>query len=523
MTHGSYPDIQTVGAPVEALESESMSNRENLAGRSKVMSDVPHVGSMTLSVIVPVYNERYLIRESLRRVLSVHVDGISSIEVIVVDDCSTDGTREILREFVRENPGRIRLFEQAQNQGKGAALRHGIAEATGDLIVFQDADLEYDPRDYARLVRPFFEDGADVVYGSRFASADRRRVLYYRHALGNHLLTTLTNWVTDLTLTDMETCYKMFRSRLLKSIPIRSNRFGIEPEITVKVAKRNCRIFEVPVSYNGRTYREGKKITWKDGVSALNTIFRFWLQDDLYTDDQYGGQILTSLERTQRFNQWMAETLLPHIGSRVLEIGAGIGNISSWLMPRDRFVASDVNPFYLEYLSNMALHRPYMDVMRIDLQDGSTFATIQNQFDTIVCLNVLEHVADPLLALRNMSSALVEGGRLVLYVPQGQWLYSSLDEALDHRCRYSPESLRQELESTGFTVERLTGFNHVSAPGWYLNGKILKRRHLSRGQLKMFDLAVPVLRRLDHLSPLPPLGLVAVARKGARAAAAPAA
>ena len=500
-----------------------MSNRENLGGPLKALPIARSVDSMTLSVIVPVYNERYLVRESLRRVLNVRVDGISSIEVIVVEDCSTDGTREILREFVRDNPGSIKLFEQAQNQGKGAAIRHGITQATGDLIVFQDADLEYDPRDYARLVRPFFEDGADVVYGSRFASADRRRVLYYRHALGNHLLTMLTNWVTDLTLTDMETCYKMFRSSLLKSIPIRSNRFGIEPEITVKVAKRNCRIFEVPISYNGRTYREGKKITWKDGVSALNTILRFWLQDDLYVDDQYGGSILTSLERTQRFNQWMAETLLPHIGSRVLEIGAGIGNISSWLMPRDRFVASDINPFYLEYLSNMALHRPYMDVMRIDLQDGSTFAPIQKEFDTIVCLNVLEHVADPLVALRNMSSALVDGGRLVLYVPQGQWLYSSLDEALDHRCRYSPETLRQELEATGFTVERLTGFNHVSAPGWYLNGKILKRRHLSRGQLKMFDMAVPLLRRLDHLSPLPPLGLVAVARKGARAAAAPAA
>src|SRR6188474_1691004 len=256
-----------------------MSNRESLAGHSTVMSDVRPVGSMTLSVIVPVYNERYLVRELLRRVLSVHVDGISSIEVIVVDDCSTDGTREILREFVRENPGRVRLFEQAQNQGKGAALRHGIAEATGDLIVFQDADLEYDPRDYARLVKPFVEDGADVVYGSRFLPSERRRVLDFRHTLGNSFLTALSNWFTDLHFTDMETCYKMFRARLLKSIPIRSNDFALEPEITAKVAKRECRVFEVPISYLGRTYREGKKIGWRDGFKALSAMVRFWLID----------------------------------------------------------------------------------------------------------------------------------------------------------------------------------------------------------------------------------------------------
>lgn len=468
---------------------------------------------LTLSVVIPVYNERYLVRELLRRVLAVDVQGISALEVVMVDDCSTDGTRDVLRELAREHADRVRLVEQPHNQGKGAAIRRGIQETRGDLVVFQDADLEYDPRDYARMVLPFLEDDADVVFGSRYAAADRRRVLYFRHTLLNKLLTFVTNALTDLTLTDMETCYKMFRSRLLKSIPIRSNRFGIEPELTIKVAKRNCRIFEVPVSYNGRTYREGKKITWKDGIAALGTIFHFWIEDDLYEQDEYGSHILVSLERTRRFNRWMAEALLPNMGARVLEIGAGIGNISSWLMPRDRFVASDINPFYLDYLANLALNRPYMEVMRIDLHDPSTFDAIQNQFDTIVCLNVLEHVPDPLIALRNMNSALQMGGRALIYVPQGPWLYSSLDVALGHRCRYTPDALRRELEATGFQVESLTGFNHASAPGWYFNGKIMGRSHLSRWQLKAFDVAVPLLRRLEPINPLPPLGLIGVARK----------
>ena len=211
---------------------------------------------MKLSILVPVYNERYLVRELLRRVLAVEIAGITELEVVVVDDGSTDGTRDLLRALAAAEP-RLRYFEHERNGGKGAAIRTGIAAASGDLIVFQDADLEYDPRDFARMVKPFLEDGADVVYGSRFLASDRRRVLYFRHTLGNRMLTFLSNLFTDLNLTDMETCYKMFRGPLLKSIPIRSRDFAIEPELTAKIAKRECRVFEVQISYLGRTYREG--------------------------------------------------------------------------------------------------------------------------------------------------------------------------------------------------------------------------------------------------------------------------
>lgn len=228
-----------------------------------------------LSVVVPVYNERFLVAELVHRVLAVSAPEIRELELLLVDDGSKDGSLDILRGLAAEHPDRIRLLEQGKNQGKGAAIRRGIAEATGDLILFQDADLEYDPRDYPRLIRPFLEDGADVVYGSRFLPSERRRVLNYRHTLGNQMLTRFSNWLTDLNLTDMETCYKVFRRETLEGMKLESNRFGIEPELTAKVVKRGARIYEVPISYRGRTYAEGKKIGWKDGFSAIWAIFKY--------------------------------------------------------------------------------------------------------------------------------------------------------------------------------------------------------------------------------------------------------
>jgi glycosyltransferase involved in cell wall biosynthesis/phospholipid N-methyltransferase len=479
-----------------------------------VNETIPPAG-VRLSVIVPVYNERFLVAELVNRVLAVSAPEIRELELLLIDDGSKDGSLDILRRLAAEHPDRIRLLEQGKNQGKGAAIRRGIAEATGDLILFQDADLEYDPRDYPRLIRPFLEDGADVVYGSRFLPSERRRVLNFRHTLGNQMLTRFSNWLTDLNLTDMETCYKVFRAPLIKSIPIRSNDFAMEPEITAKVAKRECRIFEVPISYLGRTYREGKKIGWKDGFKAFRTMVKYHLIDDIYAEDEYGSHILHSLERAQNFNQWMADAIEPYVGARVLEIGAGIGNITTWLLPRDFYLASDINPHYLDYLKNLSLGKPYLNVARLDLEQPQDFAPWMSKFDTVVCLNVLEHVRDPLLALRNMYDALAPGGRLVLYVPQGQHLYSSLDEVLGHRCRYSKEMLAGELRSTGFEVEELRDFNHFGVPGWLLNGKILKRRHFSRNQLKLFNVLAPAIRRVDNLIPGAGLGIIAVSKKPA--------
>jgi glycosyltransferase involved in cell wall biosynthesis len=475
--------------------------------------EAPAAPPLTLSIVVPVLDERYLVEACLARLFAVELPDVTARELVVVDDGSTDGTAEVLERIAAAAPHPVHLLRHERTRGKGAAVRTGVAAATGDLIVIQDADLEYDPRDLARLVRPFLEDGADVVYGSRFLASDKRRVLYFRHALGNRIVTLLSNLFTDLNLTDVETCYKMFRAPLLESIPLRSDDFRFEPEITAKVAKRHCRIFEVPISYVGRTYEEGKKIRWTDGVKACLAILRYALVDDIYREDDYGSHILVELERARRFNRWIADSIRPWVGDRVLEIGAGIGNITSWLVPRERYLASDINPHYLHYLRNFAAGKPYLEVAHLDLGDAAGFASFAGQFDSVVCLNVLEHVADPLLALRNMHRALCEGGRLILYVPRSQRLYSTLDEVLGHRCRYDEAMLRRELGSTGFEVEAMRTFNRAAVPGWWWNGKVLRRRTFSRLQLKLYDLATPTLRRVDRFLPWPGLGFLVSAVK----------
>jgi len=251
---------------------------------------------LRLSVLVPVYNEEEVVEESLRRLLSLEHFLISNLEVIVVDDRSTDGTWEILKRLATEDD-RIVLFQNERNLGKGGALRTAIAHATGDVAVPHDADLECNPTDIPSLLVPFAKERADVVYGSRYLPGNPyRRVLGKRHTAINKVLTSLTNWLTDLNLSDMETCYKAVRTDLLKSIPLRSNDFRFEVEITFKLAKREVRMFEVPIHYSPRSHAEGKKMRAKDGILALICMLRFWLTDDHYFKDQSGSPVLSESE-----------------------------------------------------------------------------------------------------------------------------------------------------------------------------------------------------------------------------------
>ena len=268
--------------PVIVPESDGWSRDDRLRQAQRLLGDAacrqlglyPIPPGFRLSVVIPVYNEEQWIAKVVERVQAVPIPK----EIIIIDDCSTDGTRAIIERLKEEN---IRFLYQPVNQGKGAALRLGIKQARGDVIVIQDADLEYDPAEYPRLIQPILDNRADVVYGSRFIG-DSHRVLYFWHSIANSMLTMMSNMFTNLNLTDMETCYKVFRREVVQGMNLKSNRFGFEPEVTAKIAKKknpSWRIYEVPISYSGRTYEEGKKIGLKDAFQAFFCIVRYWLAD----------------------------------------------------------------------------------------------------------------------------------------------------------------------------------------------------------------------------------------------------
>jgi glycosyltransferase involved in cell wall biosynthesis len=467
---------------------------------------------MLLSILIPVYNERTVVERSLSLVLNAPLPEYMDRELVIVDDCSTDGTSEILDRLAASEP-RIRLFRQPVNQGKGAAVRTAIQKAQGDFCLVQDADLEYDPSEYMRLLRPLLDGNADAVFGSRYLVSDQTRLLPYWHTVINKTLTLLSNIFSNLNVSDMETCYKVFRTDLLKSIPIRSNRFGFEPEITMKCSKRKLRVYEVPISYHGRTYEEGKKIGWKDGVKALGVILYFWVVDDMY-EANYGRGLLNSLTGTPQYLTWLTRVLRPHLGDRVLEIGAGLGNLTGRLMARKlQYVAGEGDALYLHALRNRFLRTPNVTVCELHPEEPADYLPGTAQFDTALCVNVLESVKDPVAVLASLRACLVPGGSVLVLVPQGKGLYGSLDQGMGHLRRFSREELGQFLGQTGFEIERMYQLNKIGALSWWIFGKLLGRKTISRPALKLFDKTVWFWRRVDGLLPWPGLSLVAVARR----------
>jgi SAM-dependent methyltransferase len=282
--------------------------------------------------------------------------------------------------------------------------------------------------------------------------------------------------------------------------------------LTIKLAKRNARIYEVPISYHGRTYLEGKKIGLRDAVAAVAVILRYWLSNDIYKHT--GPEILEAFSGAMNFNRWMADVIRPYVGKSVLEIGAGIGNLSRFLVPRrKRYVATDVDEEHLRRVASLFHHRPNFEVRACDLGKAEDFRELQAVVDTVVCLNVLEHVEDDEAGARHMFEALQSGGRAIVLVPQGQWAYGKIDQALGHYRRYSVAQLRERLTAAGFVVEDVLRFNRISLPGWYLNGRLLGRDTISAWQLKIFDQTVWLWRALDRWLPWPSTSIIAIARK----------
>jgi glycosyltransferase involved in cell wall biosynthesis len=469
---------------------------------------------MKLSVLMPCFNERATIREIVARVLAVDLSPVEK-ELIIVDDGSTDGTREILAELEREPC--VRVVLQQKNQGKGAAVARALRESSGDFVIIQDADLEYDPREYSLLLQPILDGHADVVYGSRFLGSPRgHRVLYFWHSIGNKLLTLMSNAVTNLNLTDMETCYKMLVRDVADRLDLQSKDFGIEPEITCKIARMRSRVYEVPISYHGRTYEEGKKIGFKDAVKAAWVLMRYARWEAPAHD--VGAITLRRMATLDPYNRWLHERFEHFLGDRILEVGAGVGNQTRFFVgERSLVIASDIEPHYLRELTARFGDRSNVriDSFKLPLSADARDRLADAKIDTIVCLNVLEHIEHDEQTLREFAAVLPPDGHLVLLVPAMKALYGTLDEHLSHFRRYSPEELRTKLEEAGFDVETLRFLNRPAVPGWWLNSRVLKRRVMPKGQLRFFKWIMPVLKLEERNPPSFGLSLLALSKRRA--------
>jgi 2-polyprenyl-3-methyl-5-hydroxy-6-metoxy-1,4-benzoquinol methylase len=452
---------------------------------------------------MPCYNEVTTIKIVAERVLeSPYV-----LELVIVDDGSTDGTLEAARGI--EDP-RVRVFAQSVNLGKGAALRRGFASATGQYVIVQDADLEYDPAEYPTVLAPLLDGSADVVFGSRFHTHRPRRVLYYWHAVGNRFLTTMSNMFTNLNLSDMETCYKAFRAEVLRDIVIEEDRFGFEPEITAKVARGGWRVYEVGISYSGRTYAEGKKIGWRDGVRATYGIVRYsavWerLRSRLTwrevaapagfdAADAELATVLDSLGDARNYNKWIYDLCAPHLGEDVLEIGAGHGELTEHLRRGRRLTATDASPRCVA-----ALETRFADDVSVEVrQCTGTSLDEHRRWDSAVLVNVLEHIDDDIEALRDLGSQLRAGGRVVVFVPAFESLRSDFDRRIGHRRRYRKSTLVEALDKAGLRVIDARYVNSVGAIAWWTLARQLRQTPTQSWSVRVYDkLGVPLVRRYE--------------------------
>ena len=460
-----------------------------------------------LAVVVPCYNEAATVGRLLARVLA----SPWVAEVVVVDDGSDDGTGAAVAAVA--DP-RLRYLRQPRNLGKGAALRRGFAEVTSEYVVVQDADLEYDPDQYGALLQPLEDGRADAVYGSRFLSGGSHRVLYFWHSVGNKLLTLLSNMATNLNLTDMETCYKCFRREVIQAIDIEEDRFGFEPEITAKLARAKVRLYEVGISYDGRTYEEGKKIGWRDGFRALWCIAKYngvardgrVVEHQPAAFDEADSQlhtVLDSLRDAGRYQAWIASMCEPYLGASCLEVGAGAGDMSELFAAHAKVTATDVSPHWLT-----SLHERFADgrveVAELDLLDAAAGAG--RTWDSVAMVNVLEHLPDDRAALACLRDRLEPGGHVILFVPAFEALYSRFDHLVGHYRRYTRRHLSGLLRQSGFDVVEARYVNAVGAAAWWVLARQLRQVPTDSRAVKLYDRAVvPWLSRLEARA-RPPVG-----------------
>jgi SAM-dependent methyltransferase len=329
--------------------------------------------------------------------------------------------------------------------------------------------------------------------------------------MGNKLLTALSNMANDINLTDMETCYKAVRADVLHHLRLISDRFGIEPEITARLARYGARIYEVPISYHGRTYAEGKSIGWRDGVQALWLIFKFRFIDNKSSEDS-GHVTLESLSAAPGVAKWTIEQFRAHLGSRVFEAGSGMGNLTAQLLDRESLVVADIDERHLRSIEKRFGHLENIKAVRGDLQDPGFYEGLPGEFDSVLCVNVLEHLDDPDVAVSEFYKATRPGGKVLVLVPAHEWLFSEADTALGHRTRYTETTLRQLLDDAGYVVEDLYQFNRLGVLGWYTN-KVFRRTEIAPWQARLFAFLLPLARLVDRLAFLPGLSLIAIGKR----------
>jgi 2-polyprenyl-3-methyl-5-hydroxy-6-metoxy-1,4-benzoquinol methylase len=459
-----------------------------------------------LAVVMPCYNERADVGTILDRVLA----SPWVAEVVVVDDGSDDGTGGVLAGI---DDRRVRVLTQPMNLGKGAALRRGFREVTAPYVVVQDADLEYDPADFGDLLEPLLAGRADAVFGSRFLSGRPRRVLYYWHSVGNRMLTTLSNAFTNLNLTDVETCYKAFRREVIQSIDLEEDRFGFEPEVTAKVAKAGWRVYEVGISYAGRTYAEGKKTGWRDGMRAVYGIVKYSRLADRFAaaavdrdaelarfdeSDSELAESLDNLQSADNYADWIVDLVAPHLGAKVLEVGAGHGELTERFAARHRVTATDVSPRCVEVLEQRFAGNAAVAVHLGTLETLAGAGT----YDAAVFVNVLEHIEDDVAVLRQTRDLLRPGGRVVVYAPAFEGLYSEFDRRVGHHRRYRLPQLVERAGEADLAIVDARYVNAVGALIWWVYARHLRQTPTEGWSSTLFDrLMVPGIRRYESRRP----------------------
>ncbi len=453
----------------------------------------------SLSIIVPSFNEAATLEEAIRRLQAISLP--LETEIILVDDGSVDASPKIADRLKKASPLPFTFLRHDRNQGKTAAIRTGLEAASGSLTLIYDADLEYDPADIPALLAPVLDGRADAVYGSRFLSPERR-VLFFWHALGNRLVTMLANMFANLNLTDMETCFKLIRTSTLKEMKIRSERFGYEPEVTVKLGRLGQRVYEIPIRYSGRSYEEGKKIGWKDAIRAMGTIVRAGLFEAPVTSPEAVTRF--ALSRLGPYYAELLKRVEPPPGDSVLEVASGAGEFARHLSQKTRLLLTDPRAADVDRLRIDFSHRPNIEVREWNPCAGP-ISSSPEQFDTVIAFHSLAGLDDDGSALTAMAAHIGPGGNMVLLLPAHAGLYSTVDRGLGRTRRYSRAAIREMLEGAGLQVERMDQVNCIGATGWWITRLFSRSSQIRPWQTRLFRLFMPLVK-LERLIP-PPFGL----------------